>query len=112
MKNLKKIRMEKGFKQYEVAKHIGVDRTTYSNYETGKRDPDTDTVIKIATLFEVTTDSLLGQEKPLPQKEKPAEVGELDEDIKELLAIQNRLDLEKRKEVLNFAKFQLSEQNQ
>ncbi|MER3120759.1 helix-turn-helix transcriptional regulator [Bacillus altitudinis] len=34
-------------------------RATYANYERGYRQPDYDTLIKIADFFEVTTDYLL-----------------------------------------------------
>ena len=36
--NLKKIRELSGFTQEEVAKSIGVERSTYSNYEGGIRE--------------------------------------------------------------------------
>lgn len=72
MKNLNIIRKQRGFNQLDVAKYIGVDRTTYSNYETGKRDPDTDTVVKLANLFDVTTDYLLGNtDDPTPPFKAP-----------------------------------------
>lgn len=34
---LKTLRVEKGYNQEEIAKHIGISTATYSNYETGKR---------------------------------------------------------------------------
>ena len=47
--------------QQELADKIGVSRGAIGMYEIGgKRDPDTDTLIKIAKVFNVTTDLLLG----------------------------------------------------
>lgn len=58
--NLKSARREKGFKQWEVAQHIGIARTTYANYEMGKKMPKLDKVHRLAELLGVSTDFLLG----------------------------------------------------
>ncbi len=54
-------RENKGLTQEEVAKKLGVHRTTYNRYETGLRTPDLDTIAKLARIFDVTTDFLLGK---------------------------------------------------
>lgn len=46
----------------ELAKKIGVSRSALSLYEIDRREPDLETVKKIASLFGVTTDYLLGAE--------------------------------------------------
>lgn len=55
------IQLRKGTKLYQtdMAKKIGVARATYGAYEQGTRQPDFDTLKKIADYFEVTTDYLL-----------------------------------------------------
>ncbi len=58
--NLKAARREKKLKQWEVAEHIGIARTTYANYEMGKKMPKLDKVHKLAELLSVSTDFLLG----------------------------------------------------
>ena len=40
-RTLKKLRKNCGYTQKEVAKELGVDRSTYAYYETGKTTPDT-----------------------------------------------------------------------
>jgi len=48
-----------------LADKIGVARTTYTAYERGTKTPPLETVNKIATLLEVSTDYLLGRtDKP------------------------------------------------
>ncbi|PFG13040.1 helix-turn-helix domain-containing protein [Bacillus sp. es.036] len=47
--------------QVDLAKKLGIPRSTYSNYEAGKRQADYETLQKIAEYFEVTTDYLLGR---------------------------------------------------
>lgn len=58
---LKAIRDEKKHTQADVAKVLGVSRTTYTQYETGKSEPDLATVDKPAQLFNVSVDWLLGR---------------------------------------------------
>lgn len=57
------LRKEQGLNQKELAKKIGVSRSALSLYEIDRREPDLETVKKIASLFGVTTDYLLGAEE-------------------------------------------------
>ena len=58
---LKLLRKETPYTQAEMADKIGVARTTYAMYEQGKREPDNNTLDKIATYFNVSVDYLLGR---------------------------------------------------
>ena len=58
--NLKAARKEKNLSQKEVAEAIGVAKSTYSLYESGKREPNVKTIKKIADFLGVSGDSLLG----------------------------------------------------
>jgi transcriptional regulator with XRE-family HTH domain len=61
---LLELRNKRNMRQEDVAKKIGVGRTTYAMYEQGKREPDYETLLKLADLFEVSTDYLLtGQDR-------------------------------------------------
>ena len=65
MNNLKKLRKDKGLLQDDVARFLGLTRPAYSHYETGRRVPDAAMLEKLADLFEVTTDDILGRnDKP------------------------------------------------
>ncbi|MDI6604079.1 MAG: helix-turn-helix transcriptional regulator [Thermoanaerobacteraceae bacterium] len=57
---LSQLRKEKGLTQEELAKALNMTRSSLSLYEIGKRDPDTDTLRKIADFFNVSVDYLLG----------------------------------------------------
>lgn len=61
--NLKSLRTNKGLKQEELAKILGLSRSTITKYETGEREPDFEILEKIADYFNVSTDFLLGREK-------------------------------------------------
>lgn len=62
MKNrLIALRKEKKMIQREVADKLGIARTTYSGYENGSRNPDNDTLQKLADFYGCTIDYLLGR---------------------------------------------------
>ncbi|KFL63756.1 helix-turn-helix transcriptional regulator [Bacillus cereus ATCC 10876] len=54
------LRKERKLRQEDMAKQLGIARTTYAMYEQGNREPDYNTLIKLATFFEVSIDYLLG----------------------------------------------------
>ncbi len=55
------LRKEKGLSQYEVADRLGFSRGKLANYEQGTRQPDYDTLNKIAEFYGVSADYLLGR---------------------------------------------------
>ena len=52
--------------QEEVAEELHVKRVNLSNYETGRHEPDLETLAQLANLYGVTTDWLLGIGKMKP----------------------------------------------
>lgn len=59
---LKELRLKKGLTQTELGKKVGVKQNTFTNWENGKREPNFETIIKIADLLEVSLDWLFGRE--------------------------------------------------
>ena len=59
---LKELREEYKLLQKQLSSELGVSQVTIARWETGNREPDFDTLIKIAKYFNVTTDYLLGLE--------------------------------------------------
>ena len=57
--NLRMYRLMNGFTQNEVADYIGVERSTYTYYETGKTLPNIFTVILLSELYGVTIEDLV-----------------------------------------------------
>ncbi|WP_367294358.1 helix-turn-helix domain-containing protein [Latilactobacillus sakei] len=56
------LRESKGWSKTLVVKKLGLKNLgTYANYEYGTREPDMDTIVKLAQLYDVTTDYLLGK---------------------------------------------------
>lgn len=60
---LRELRRQQKMTQQRVADHLQVDRTTYTKYESGRVSPDHQALVRLAELFGVTVDSLLGREE-------------------------------------------------
>lgn len=58
---LKQCRKEKGFTQWQVAVYCDMSEKTYQNYELMTREPKPELLIKIADLYEVSLDYLVGR---------------------------------------------------
>ena len=62
-KRLQICRMNCDYSRNQVAQLIGVSESMIGLYETGTRQPSLTNLIKLASLYKVTTDYLLGCEK-------------------------------------------------
>lgn len=62
-KTIKELRLEERISQRELGNRLNVCNQTVSFWESGQREPDLDTLLKIADYFQVSTDYLLGRDK-------------------------------------------------
>lgn len=60
---LKHLRLNKGLRQNEAAKALGLSNVVLNRYENDERLPDIETLARLALFYEVTTDYLIGKEK-------------------------------------------------
>ena len=60
---LKELRTQAGLTQKQLAEQIGVTKSVVSFYELRERTPSPEILIKLATVFHVSSDYLLGIEK-------------------------------------------------
>lgn len=67
---LKQLRKERQVLQKDIADYLNVTVRTYQYYESGELEPSLEKLVKIADLFEVSTDFLLGRENTEALKEK------------------------------------------
>lgn len=58
-KRLKILRNEQNMSQEELAKKLGVSRTSITNYELGRNEASTQILNKLSEIFNVSTDYLL-----------------------------------------------------
>lgn len=59
---IKKLRNSCDYTQKQVADMLGVDRSTYAYYESGRIKPDIDTIMKLSTIFNVHYTQILESE--------------------------------------------------
>jgi len=57
---LKKARENTGFTQREVARDTGISQPSIAQYETGAREPDIETLGRLAEFYGISLDWLLG----------------------------------------------------
>ena len=69
-KNIKKIRVERGLMQKEVANAVGVHPSNYSKMEKGDREFGIDVIDKLAKFFGLTIDELVHPHSKLPKEVK------------------------------------------
>lgn len=60
---LKELREEKGVTQSEIAFDLGIKQPTYHQWESEKRSPSGETLVKLADYFDVSLDYLLDRKK-------------------------------------------------
>lgn len=97
------LREESGRTLDEVAKVVGIQRTTLNNYERDFRKPRYDTIAKLADYYNVSTDYLLGMDDTPPEKDpddntqvllqtlKGASKREIDQAIKIITALKGTM---------------------
>ena len=67
---IRDLRVDRNYTQQQIADYLGVKQNTYSQYEIGVLNYPLDVVIKLADLYEVSVDYLLGRtsvQKPYPR---------------------------------------------
>lgn len=63
MRGLREIRKKKGYSQLKVSLDLNVSREAISFYETGKRSPDVDMLVRMSKYFGVSIDYLITGEE-------------------------------------------------
>lgn len=74
--NIKTLRKRKGYSQETMAQQLNIVRQTLSKWEKGISVPDADMLTKIADLFEVTVEDLLGGNN-MEDKAEDANINEI-----------------------------------
>lgn len=60
---LKELRTQAGLTQLQLAQRMGITKSVVSFYELQERTPSPDVLVKLARIFRVSTDYLLGLDK-------------------------------------------------
>lgn len=57
---LRELRKSAGITQRQIAARLNISQQSYARYESGTGEPNLETLAKIAEIFDVTADYLLG----------------------------------------------------
>lgn len=93
---IRALRKDNGLTMKQLGKKIGLAESTISQYETGKRNPDNETLLKLGEIFGVTVGYILGsEEKEIAPGEQALTEGE-----KTLLELFRKIPSEQQEMVL------------
>ncbi len=59
--NLKNLRIQFGYTQAQLAQMLDIKQQSYSRYEKGTGEPNIATLCKLADIFDVSVDALIGR---------------------------------------------------
>lgn len=76
-KRLKQLRNGLKLNQGDVAEKLNIALSTYANYEQGTRNPDWNMIVKLADIFDCSTDYLLGRTNNPKDSLVPPEAGQI-----------------------------------
>ena len=79
---LKELRLQAGLTQKQLADQLNITKSVVSFYELRERTPSPEVLIKLATIFHVSTDYLLGIERS-----KSVDITGLDEEDEKVIRI-------------------------
>ncbi len=68
MNKIRELRKERKITQGELAEVLNTTTSNVSGWECGKWQPDNDTLIKLAEIFNVSVDELLGRDELTPEE--------------------------------------------
>lgn len=103
---LRELRNQANKTQMEVAQYLGVSRQCYNNYELNNREPNKDTLLKLAEYFDVSVDYLLGKE------DNPTLDEQLDGVEFALYGEIHDLTEEEKRDILSYVQFKKSQRGE
>lgn len=107
---LKFLRLSKGLLQKDVARALGISTQAYSLYEKGLREPNLDTLEKLAAFFGVTPNELIGWTDDSSQEKNTSDIIKLFSGYEGLKTLAAHFDgveytIEELDEIAKFAEF-------
>ncbi len=61
VENLRRLRDEHNYTQFQLSKKLNISRQAYSNYETGKRVPDIETLLRLSDIYGISLEDLIAR---------------------------------------------------
>lgn len=98
VKNLKKLRLEKGLSQKKLAEIMSVSQQSINKYENHSIEPDIETLILMADYFNTSVDYLIGYSE-IRHKIERVEPFHLNEDESDMLKKYRKLTSKMKKSI-------------
>lgn len=89
---LKKLRIESGLTQAQLAQKVGIGASTVGMYESNIRKPSFEVLLKLAIFFNVSIDYLISDEKD-------------DENLRNISHLFESLNKQQKQQVVDFIQF-------
>ena len=83
---IRELRKRKGITMKQLGEVVDLAESTISQYETGKRQPDNETLLRLGEYFEVTVGYLLGVEEQIPAVLTEKDHRDIAKDLEALMA--------------------------
>lgn len=99
--NIAKLRKERGIKQIEFARMLHVTQGAVSQWENNRTRPDTEQLLSIASLFDVSVDTLTG---PIISQPMQAPKTKKDAQLDEFAEMFQQMDATDRESIMNLMK--------
>lgn len=94
--NLERFRKERKLTQEKASKLLGMQKQTYQNYELRKRQPDIETLCKLADFYHCSLDELVGRETDM------INLNMLEPEVSTLIKKIIKMNNEQKKATVNF----------
>lgn len=87
---IRELRNGSGMTQAELAAKLGISASSVGMYEQGRREPDSETILKLCSIFGTSTDYLLGNTKT-EKKSVGREISDVFDEFTQILTSQQTL---------------------
>lgn len=105
MVRLRELREARKITQSQLGEYIGAKKSAISLWESGKRQPDQETLVRLASYFDVSVDYLLGrEEQPAPTQENAPADDPLTEQIMAKARTMNEEELKQLLRIMDAVK--------
>ena len=94
---LKRLRLALGMSQDDLSKHMKLSRSAISMWERGLREPDYDTIVMLANVFQVTPQYLVGWIDDPSAEALKKQYQEMDERFERWLEVQEKNEEKEKK---------------
>lgn len=97
---LKELRKARKYKQTEIAEMLSCSQGVYSRYENEEREPPFDIIKKLADIYSVTVDYLMGRDETTIDISPIEKAPDDDPLTEQIMAKARRMNVEERRQLL------------